>query len=269
MIKNYFRIAWRNLFRNKGFSITNILGLAIGITCTILILLWVQDEVTYNKFHTNYTNIYQVMANRDFNNQIFTDENMVLPLAQEIQKNIPEVKYAVVTTHNSPHILTYGETMLKKQGYTVSDQFFDLFTWKFIKGNAATALQDAHSLVLTQSTAKAIFGDADPINKVLKLDNQFDAKVTAVVTDVPGNSTLQFDFISPFNYDEDFIKQSMTQWQNSSWTVFVQTVPGVNMAQLDKKINQLKYQHDPSDKKISTYFSFPMSKWRLYSDFKE
>src|SRR5919199_6942500 len=99
MFQNYFKIAWRNLFRNKGFSITNILGLAIGMTCTILILLWVQDELTYNKFHANYNNIYKVIANRDFNNQVFTDENMVLPLAKTIQEKLPQIKNAVVTTH--------------------------------------------------------------------------------------------------------------------------------------------------------------------------
>ena len=85
MIKNYFKIAWRNLFRNKGFSITNLLGLTIGMTCTMLILLWVKDEITYNKFHTNYNNIYQVVANRDFKNQVFTDYNMVFPLNQALE----------------------------------------------------------------------------------------------------------------------------------------------------------------------------------------
>ena len=268
MIKNYFKIAWRNLFRNKGFSLTNILGLTIGMTCTILIFLWVQDEVTYNKFNTNYNNIYQVMANRDFNNQIFTDQNMVMPLAQTIQKDIPQVKYAVVTTHRQPHILTYGDTKLKQQGYTVSDHFFDMFSWKFVNGNAATALHDAYSLVLTQSAAKALFGKADPVNKVVKVDNEYDAKVTAIVADVPGNSSLQFDFINTFNYDGDFIKRAMTEWQNSSWDVYVQTVPGANINLLDKNINGVEKKHNPSDK-VSTYFSFPMSKWRLYSDFKD
>ena len=99
MIRNYFKIAWRNLFRNKGFSLTNLLGLTIGITCTILIFLWVQDEHTYDKFHANYNSIYKVMANRDFNNQKFTDENMVLPLASTLQEKIPQIKKAVVTTH--------------------------------------------------------------------------------------------------------------------------------------------------------------------------
>src|SRR4029079_763946 len=132
---NYFKIAWRNLFRNKGFSLTNLLGLTIGITCTILIFLWVQDELTYNKFHANYNSIYKIKANRDFNNQVFTDDNMVLPLAKVIQEKLPQVKNAVVTTHRQPHILAYGEAKLKKEGYTVSDRFFNMFTWKFIKGN--------------------------------------------------------------------------------------------------------------------------------------
>jgi putative ABC transport system permease protein len=268
MFKNYFKIAWRNLFRNKGFSLTNILGLTIGITCTILIFLWVQDERAYNKFHANYNNIYKIMAHRDFNNQVFTDQNMVLPLAKTLKEKLPQIKNAVVTTHRQSHVLTYGESRLKKQGYTVSDRFFDMFSWKFIKGNVATALPDAYSIVLTQSAATSLFGNADPINKIIKIDNEYDAKVTAIVADVQGNSTFQFDFINSFNYAGDYLSRAMTNWQNSSWDVFVQVDPGTNMSQLEKNINEIKYQHDPDDKKISTYFGFPMSKWRLYSDFK-
>ncbi len=269
MIKNYFKIAWRNLFRNKGFSLTNISGLTIGITCTILILLWVQDELTYNKFHANYNNIHQVMANRDFNNQVFTDENMVLPLAKSLETGAPQIKYAVVTTHHQSRILAYGDVRLKKQGYTVSEHFFDMFSWKFMKGNATTAITDPSSIVLTKSAAKAFFGNADPINKVIRIDNDRDAKVTAIVADAPGNSTFQFDFIMPFNQSGENYKQAITNWQNSSWDVFVQVVPGANMQLLEKNINDIKKQYDPDDKKISTYFTFPMSKWRLYSDFKD
>lgn len=268
MIKNYFKIAWRNLFRNKGFSITNILGLTIGITCTILIFLWVQDERAYDKFHNDYNNIYQVIAHRNFNNQIFTDRNMVMPLAKSLKDVSPQIKNAVVTTHRQSHVLTYGDAKLKKQGYFVSEHFFDMFSWKFIKGNAATAIPDAYSIVLTQSAAKALFGNADPINKVVKIDNNYDAKVTAIIQDIPGNSSLQFDFINMFNYSGDSEKRAMTNWQNSSWNVYVQTVSGANMQTLDKTINDIKHQHDPNDK-MSTYFTFPMEKWRLYSDFKD
>src|SRR5436190_1641856 len=269
MIKNYFKIAWRNLFRNKGFSATNLLGLTIGITCTILISLWVKDELTYNKFHANYGSIYKIYANRDFNNQVFTDENMVLPLASTIEKQIPQIKSAVVTTHRQPHILTYGENKLKKEGYTVSEHFFDIFSWKFINGAPATALPDAYSIVLTQSTAKALFGNDDPINKVVKVDNEYDARVTAIVNDVPGNSTFQFDFVNAFNYNKDFLKRAMTNWQNSSWDVYVQVDQQADLKKVEKNINDIKYQHDEGDKKISTYFAFPMNKWRLQSEFKD
>ena len=269
MFKNYLKIAWRNLRRNKGFSFINILGLTIGITCTILILLWVQDELNYNKFQANYDNIYKVMAHRDFNNQVFTDQNMVLPLAQSIQKEIPQVKYASVVTYRQPHILTYGDKKLKQFGYTVSESFFKMFTFQFIKGSASTAIPDPYTLVLTQSAAKALFGNEDPVNKVVKIDNDYDAKVTAIVEDLPGNSTLQFDFVNAFNYNGDFEKQAMTNWQNSSWQVYVQTQQGANVKNIEKKINDIKYQHDPGDKNISTYFAFPMRDWRLRSDFKD
>jgi putative ABC transport system permease protein len=269
MLKSYFKIAWRNLFQNKSFSITNVLGLTIGITCTILILLWVQDEVGYDRFHKNYSTVYKVMATRNFKNQIFTDENMVLPLARSIETDVPQVKQAVVTTHRYPTVFTYGQTKLKKQGYTVSEHFFNIFSWKFVKGNPTTALSDPSSVVLSKSAAIAFFGNDNPINKVLRVDNSREAKVTAVVDDAPGNSSLQFDYVFPFNYSDDNIKASMNEWTNSSWTVFLQMVPGASVETLNKNINQLKYSHDPNDRKVSSYFTFPMSKWRLYSDFKD
>ena len=269
MFSNYFKVAWRNLFRNKGFSLTNLLGLSIGMTCAILILMWVQDELNYNKSQKNYKEIYQVMANRNFNNQVFTDQTMVLPLATSIKNEISQVKNAVVTTYPNAINIAYSDVKLKETGLTVSDHFFDMFTVKFIKGNAATAISDPNSIVLTQSAATALFGNDDPINKILRIDNKQDVKVTAVVKEMPHNSSLQFDYIMPFNYSDPFIKQSMNEWVNSSWLVYLQTSPGANLQWINQKINEIKQQHDANDKKISTYFAFPMSKWRLYSDFKD
>ena len=257
------------MWRNKSFSFVNILGLTIGISATILILMWVRDELSYNKFNDNYSSIYKILANRDFNNQVFTDENMVMPLARSIKQQIPQVEHAVVTTHSEPHILTYGDTKLKQNGYTVSEDFFKMFSFRFIEGNAVTAIPDPYAIVLTKSAARALFGNADPLNKVVNIDNSYNVKVSAVVDDVPGNSTLQFDFINTFNYSNDEVKRSMTEWTNSSWNVFIQTQGGANLKAVENKINDIKYQHDPDDKKISTYFAFPMSKWQLYGDFKE
>ena len=269
MFQNYMKIAWRNLFRNKGFSATNILGLTIGLACTIFILLWVRDELSYNKFQANYADIYQVIAHRDFNNQVFTDRNMVLPFAKAIGENMPQVKNAVVTTHPQQVFLEYERTKLKKSGYTVSEHYFDMFSWQFIKGDPKTAVAEPTFIVLTQSAATAFFGDADPLDKSLTVDNDQVYKVSAVVADPPSNSTLQFDYIMPFNFADEDLQRAMNNWQNSSWELYVQPVAGADLQSVEKGINDIKYEHDEIDKKISTYFAFPMSKWRLYSDFKD
>lgn len=269
MFRNYLKIAWRNLFRNRGFAVTNLLGLTVGITCTILILLWVRDELTYNKFHTNYQNIYQVIANRQFNNQMFTDRNMAFPLAKSLENSHPQIKNTVMTSYDESHVLQQGETKLTQSGYTVSEHFFDMFSWQFLKGNAQSAISRPSSIVLTAASAKALFGNADPINKVLKIDNDENLTVTAVLADIPGNSTFEFDYLRNWNYDAPSAREAMTEWTSSSWQVFVQTVPDANMALVQKQINTIKKKNSPHGDKESTYFTFPMSNWRLYSDFRD
>ncbi|RYF92835.1 MAG: ABC transporter permease, partial [Chitinophagaceae bacterium] len=266
MIKNYFKIAWRNLRRNKGFSITNILGLTIGITCTILIALWVNDEVNYDKFHKHYDNIYQVMANRDFKNQMFTDQNMVLPLADALQGSTPQLISAAVTTHPGSNILRYNDQLLQKDGMTVSERFFDIFSFKFLKGNA-NSLKDPHSILMTKSAAISVFGKKDPIGETVKINNGDNFKVAGIIEDVPGNSSLRFDYIIPFNYSDPGTKASMQEWGNSSWQVYLKMRPGCDMKMMEKKINEIKKSHD--NDAISTYFAFPMNRWRLYGDFKD
>jgi ABC-type antimicrobial peptide transport system permease subunit len=268
MLKNYFKVAWRNLFRNKGFSLTNLLGLTIGITCIILICLWVQDELTYNKFHKKYDNIYQVMANRNFNNQIFTDPNMVLPLAKNLEQGYPQIKHAVVTSYSEPHVLAVKDLKLKKQGLTVSNAFFEVFTWRFIEGSPESAIIDPSSIVLTKSAAIALFGQEEPLNKTIRIEDQENVQVTAIIEDIPGNSTLQFDYIRPFKTNEPYYRDAMNNWNSSSWTVFLDLVPGANISQVNRVINEVERAHNNGDR-VSEYFVFPMSKWRLYSDFKD
>lgn len=268
MIKNYFKIAWRNLVRNKGFSLTNILGLTIGMTCSIFIFLWVKDEVAFDKFHASHDNIYKIMANRDFKNSIFTDENMAFPLAKALETGNPQIKYAVMTSHQETHMAQYGNTKMIKKGYQVSDQFFKMFSWKFIKGDSKTPISDPKSMVITESAAKAFFGNGDPINKVIKIDNQLNFKVSAVIADPPGNSTFQFDFIAPFEYTSADSKARMQQWSNSSDFVFIQATPGASPQALDKYVNDVKHKNDSHDE-ISSYYTFAMNKWHLYGEFKD
>ena len=267
MIKNYFKIAFRNLAATKGFTLTNILGLAIGMTCTMLILLWVQHELTYDKFHKNYRDIYQVMANRHFNEDVLTDNSMVFPLAPALAARYPQIENAVVTSAQEPHVLSIADKKLKKNGYTVGGHFFEMFSWDFVRGNPATAIADPTSIVLTESAARALFGKEDPINKVVKYDDKINFKVTALVKDVPDNSTMQFDYIIPYDYSLEGVKKNMSEWTNSSWNVYLQTTSGTDIARLNKNINELEKQHSSGDNS-STYFAFPMNQWHLYSDFK-
>lgn len=259
MLRNYLKVAVRNLLRYKTFTITNLLGLSLGITCAILIFLWVKDEVDYDKFYKNYERIHVVVANRDFKNKIFTNFNMVLPLAQALENKNPQVERTVVTTQGSLELITYGETKLKKVGLSASKDFFNIFSFRFLKGSSSTALSDASQIVLTESTAEALFGTEDPIGKILRIDNTDDVKVSAVIADPPGNSTLQFDYLQPFNYSSEFIQRMMANWTNSTCRVYVLTTPGANMEQVDQFIHQTKIQHSPNDQ-VSTYFTFPMKK---------
>ena len=266
MIKNYIKIAWRNLSRNKGFTITNLLGLTIGITCTIFIFLWVNDELTYDKFNTKYKNIYQVIANRDFKNSIFTDQNMVFPLAKSLETGYPQIKNAVMSSYTSPQLFVYGQIKLKKNLAVVGGRYFDMFTCKFIKGHQQTALTEPNSLVLTESAAKSFFGNADPLNKTIKINDQL-LKVTAVIADMPGNSTRQFEALSAFNPSDPQVQGAMKEWQNSSYSVYLELTPNANIAAIEKAINKVMFDHNHD--KISTYFTVPMNKWHLYSEYKD
>ena len=147
------------------------MGLAMGMGCTLFILLWVNDERSYDKIHDNYKSVYQVMANWNFNGQINTGNSVVFPLASALQDGYTQVEKATVTRINSRVVLSHGEKKLTRQGLTVSEDYFDIFSWKFIKGNAADALADPSSVILTSSTATALFGKGNPMNQFVTFDN--------------------------------------------------------------------------------------------------
>jgi putative ABC transport system permease protein len=268
MFQRYIKLTWRNFFRNKTFSVINLLGLTSGITCAIFIFLWVEDELTYDRFHKNYDNIYQVMANRNFENGTFTDQYMVFPLAFELGKSNPQIKKAVLTSGAERHVLSLNDTKLTLSGYMVSSDYFGMFTWKFLRGNPRSAISDPSSIVISESTAHSFFGNADAIGKILRLDNYVNLKISAVVKDPPGNSSLIFDFIRPVNLNDADGKIAMTEWVNSSWLVYVETIPGANLSRIGKQISDIMHQRTDAHR-VSDFFIFPMKKWRLYSEFKD
>lgn len=267
MFRSYLKIAWRNIWKNTAFSVTNLLGLTIGMTCTILILLWVQDERSWDQFHPNHQNIYHLKVNRNFNGEVTTDIASPYPLADALKANFPEIKNSFVDDYGGDHVLKYNETIVKKRGYITNSGFLNLFHWKFLQGNPATAFSNPENIVITASMAKALFGKEEPLGKVIKVDNRDLRTVTAVIQDPPANSTFQFNYLLSFNPNGDYEKQAATDWVNCYTECFVEVQPGVNIDELNKKISAFTNGKHSGGPRFD-YFLHPMDKWRLYSDFK-
>jgi len=267
MIRNFFRIAWRNLLHNKSFSIINILGLAVGMTCTILISLWVYDEWQYDKFQPNYERVQQLIAHRHFDNEVFTDHNMVYPLALEAKEQIPGIEEAVVTSNLENHVLAVGEKKISVNGYYSSPDFFKIFHAKKIYGSLDAALDKPGNLLISEKMSKAFFADQDPVGLPIRVDNQNELVVSGVYADMPSNSSMHFDFLTAFDITQSAYQPSAQFWKNSSWLIYLLPRADADLSQIEDQVNAIKQAHDPDDKKISRYVLFPMTKWRLYSDF--
>ncbi|HTI94644.1 MAG TPA: ABC transporter permease [Puia sp.] len=273
MIKNYFKTAWRNLVHNKVYSALNILGLAIGMTVSLLIGLWVYYQYSYDRFLPEYQQAYQVWIRTTTNGGIGAQPYTPLPLAAAIKNDVPGVKYIAQTDWFIPRSLVVGDKKVYLHGGSAGEDFFNIFQFPFIKGNASSVLKDPSSIVLTQSTAKALFGDEDPVGRTIRIDNDYNAKVTGVLKDLPGNSSFQFGFIIPFNYslqNYDWVSRNITNWRNSSWQTFVALQPGVSYAQVAPALGRLLEKYNPTDYKLyqSKAFLHPLRDWHLYSDFR-
>src|SRR5579864_2589375 len=165
MFKNYFKTAWRNIIRSKGYSVLNISGLATGMAVALLIGLWVHKEYSYDKFLPGYQQIYQVRRNYHGNGDTVTYGGSSLKLADALRSQVPEIEYVAETDDFNQHGLVAGETKMYLSGGQTASDFLKIFPYPLLKGNAATVLNDPYSIVLTESTAKALFGSEDPVNK--------------------------------------------------------------------------------------------------------
>lgn len=236
MFTTYIKLAWRNLVKHKVFSFINIAGLTIGMACTLLILVWVYNERSWDRNNKNYDTIYHVMCNRDFNGEINTGQDMMYPLPKAAKASFPEIEHAAIVSFGETTLFTAGDKRLNKSTLTVSPEFFDIFSYEPLQGNLSTAVKDADAVILTESTAKALFGNVNVINQPVEINNHRTAYVKAVIKDVPRNSTLQFEGIIPFNPSSPDIIKSETEWVNCGNRVFFQTHSGTNIPALASKV---------------------------------
>lgn len=275
MIKNYLKIAWRNIVNNKVYSAINILGLAAGMAVALLIGLWVSNEFSYDKFLPNYSQLYKVELN--FTSQHdgeHTQDAIAIPLADVLRKDVPGIERVAETDWMGWqwHDLMVGDKKLYLGGGAAHPDFLNIFQYPFVEGNARSALSEMYSVVITESTAKALFGNADPMNKYVRFDNKQNLKVTGVLKDIPHNGTLQFSFITPFSFkevSEDWMKSARTTWTNNSFNCYVELEPGVTYAQIEPKIKDIVYRHSPQMRVAKpVVLLHPLEKWHLYADFK-
>lgn len=222
MLRNYIKIAFRNLLRHKAFSFINIFGLAIGMACTILIMLWVQDELSYDRFHERTDRLYRVtsaLPELDLKAAISS-----APIAQAVQSQIPAIKSAVRINANNYDLLQVGEKMFEEKHVLYADSnFFEFFTFEFKSGNAKAALLQPDNIVITESMAKKYFGNDDPLGKVIRKNHKEDVIVSGVVKDVPTNSHLQFDFVQPMTFlarTSRDLKENV--WDNFNFYTYVE-----------------------------------------------
>jgi putative ABC transport system permease protein len=271
MLKNYIKIAVRNLVKNKGYASINILGLAMGMAVALLIGLWVRYERSFDDFHENRASIARVMKKTYFNNQKGTQNGIMLPLAAELRAHFSEAKYVTRVDWGDKHSLVAGEQKLSKEGYYADPDFLKMFTFPLIKGNVEQALKDPYSIVLTESLAKVMFGNAEPVGKVIKIDNQFEVMVTGVLKDIPKNSSLEFDYLMPYELNiatSGFVRGALDEWGNNFLQTYVQLNKGVTPEAFSKRIANL-VRKKMNDKDESLLFVHPMPKWHLFGEFKD
>ena len=272
MLKNFFVISFRNLKKNGLYSIINISGLTIGIVCSVLILLWVEDEVSYDKFIPKYDRLYQVWISGDYDNKINNWQSVPLPTYEEMKTIDSNIKNSVVAGWGSPRLLTAGDVRIIKDGYYVSEEFLEMFEFPLVAGSHEEALKDPMSIVLSESLAKILFGEEDPIGQQVKLSDEGTLQVTAIVEDVPENSSFQFDYLATWKYRESvnqWIKDNKTNWGNYSFQVFVELNDPDRQADVEESIFPIMMEKDGGDGINKYLFLYPMNRWRLYSNWDD
>ena len=271
MLRNFIKITLRNLRKNSLYSLINISGLATGIACSTLIFLWVADEVSFDRFLPKYDRLYQVYIKGEFGGKVNVFNSVPLPTYEEIKSSSSYIKSSVVTDWGGDHLITYQDKRIIRQGFYVSEEFLDMFEYRVKSGQRLGALSEPGSIVITDNLAKALFGDEEPIGKIVRVDDEGSLQVSAVIEDIPQNSSFQFDYLLPWKYREqisEWVVENKDNWGNFSFQVFVELNDPINQSDVDVSIANMVMDHGENDI-LNSLFLYPLSQWRLYSEFDD
>jgi putative ABC transport system permease protein len=266
MIKNFWKVAWRNLIRNKSFSFINICGLAIGMASFILIMLWVQQEMSYDRFYSKTNRIYKIYSRDKVNGELQAIEQSPNAMAAALKKDYPEVEDAV-RFRNVTFLASAGEKHMNALGAFADSGFLSMFDFPLLKGNAVNALGSNYSIVLTQLFAQKLFGNEDAVGKTVRIDSTDNFTVTAVLKDLPGNTQFDFEYLLPWSYIIRIGWVDENDWVNNFSNTYVSLKQSTSQKVFDDKVKSIIAAHTAgtSSESKAEVFTQPLSRLYLYS----
>jgi ABC-type antimicrobial peptide transport system permease subunit len=245
MLKNYFKIALRNLIRYKVYSFINIFGLVIGMACAILILLWVQDEVSYDNFHKQANNICKIYVKIILSNKTVTTDHTFAAVASDLKATYPEILNSAKVTEINEFILkatgvdnqNQNAVFSEKKGMAADPSFLQIFSFQMLKGNPQTVLENPNSIVITEEMSKKYFGDLDAVGKTITINNRYDVTVAGILKNIPFNSHIRFDFLVPLKFMENY-GYNLNNYNSTSIITYLLLNNAASVQELNKKIQQ-------------------------------
>jgi putative ABC transport system permease protein len=266
MIKNFFTIAVRNIFRHKGFSFINVFGLAVGLAASLLILLWVQDELSFERFNRGGSEIYRVEEDQFYSGERYHVTVTPFPSGPVWKEMIPEINAQTRVNPWMPRMLfRHGEKVFYESSIIAADSsFLEMFTFPLLSGDKKTALTAPHSILITEKLARKYFGDTEPVGKTLTLENKYEFTVTGVLKALPKNSMFNFDGVLSFSFLKE-TGQMDDQWGNNSIFTFVRIDKLSDIESVNKKMTDIVLEHEPQT--TTRYVLFPLLDIHLHQQF--
>ncbi len=272
MFKNYLKIAWRNLIKNKVYSAINIVGLAVGMAVAMLIGFWIYDELAFNKSFKNYDRIVQFIHNSTNGNDVSTNPTIPIPLVLELRnKYASDFKHLALTRYQESHILAFGDKKVNQTGIYAEPELPQILSLKMI-GGQLLGLQDESGMMISESLAKIIFGNVNPINKILLTDDKKSYKIDGVFKDFAPNSEFKdVNFLMPWSAlvaQKEWIKNDYLEWNDNSFLLYGELSNNADLSKVDAKVKNILVGKPNRNDKPEVILQ-PMRKWHLYNEFKQ
>ncbi len=269
MLSHFLKIALRNLNKHRTYSFINVAGLAIGMACSILILLWINDELSFDQYHKNIDDLYRVEQNQFYAEGEFHVYVTPYPSAPVWKSEIPEVEKAARTSWPTETLFRYNDnSFIEKDHYFIDPEYFDMFSVEILQGNINDYKENLFSIIISEKIADKFFGNKNPIGKTITVNNEYDVSVVAVFRDIPPNSTDKFGSAIPFNIQEKHGRWS-EHWGSNSIRTYVQLVPGSSISEVNKKLTEVVHKNDPETDRLFEVFPYKDIHLKAYGGFKD